>query len=196
MVAINNRARLKKNLIIYLVGFENNSTKFENLKEIFWLFKDRLVNYATFYIADDNSILWQDSPLPDLLKSYNIPYFEIEIPKQTKMFFDDKVQTIKKYMTKDLHEYNLLVDKNCARGRYLKFWKELYENELKEIKRFFEYKIIPVYIAESILEKLEGMLDEDLLLLHFGEISTFGEIMKVVKHVNSKIDISYIHYMS
>ena len=196
LVVTKNQTSIQKSMIIYLVGYDNNDSNFDDLKEIFGLFRDRIVNYATFYSTEDNPITIRDSPLPRLLKSHNVPFYRIQIPEKTRMFYNEKIQTIKKYMKKDQEEYDLLVNKNCARGRYLKFWNELYQKELMEIKKFFELKIKPVYIAESILEQLEGILDENLLLLHFGEIQTFGEIMKTIKLVNSKIDISYLHYMS
>ncbi|MFX1238328.1 MAG: hypothetical protein ACFFAS_15235 [Promethearchaeota archaeon] len=67
------------------------------------------------------------------------------------------------------------------------------QKELEENKEFFRLKIKPMDITMTILEIIGGHLDENILILHFGQEDTFSEIMKIIKGINDKIDISYLH---
>lgn len=177
------------------MNYINESPKIKEIKDILKYFSDKTINFATIDVPDDLFISFRNSPLPGLLGSLGVPYYQIKIPEETKTFFLEKLRKIEKHLTQDKEELALMEDKNSARGRYLKFWIELYQKELEENRDFFEQKVRPVYIAETIIGMIEGMMDENILLLHFGDEKTFSEIMKVIKYINAKIDVSYLHYM-
>lgn len=180
---------------IYLVNYNNENPKIKDVEDVLKYFNDKTINFATVDVPDDFLISFRNSPLPGLLRSLGISYYQIKIPEETKTFFLEKLRKIEKHLTQDQEEFALLEDKNSARGRYLKFWIELYQKELQENKEFFEQKVRPVYIAETMIGMIEGMMDQNILLLHFGDEKTFSEIMKVIKYINEKIDVSYLHYI-
>ncbi|MBN1801128.1 MAG: hypothetical protein JW891_06445 [Candidatus Lokiarchaeota archaeon] len=195
MEVLNAKKTIRKTMSIYLVNYNNENPKIKDVEDVLKYFNDKTINFATVDVPDDFLISFRNSPLPGLLRSLGISYYQIKIPEETKTFFLEKLRKIEKHLTQDQEEFALLEDKNSARGRYLKFWIELYQKELQENKEFFEQKVRPVYIAETMIGMIEGMMDQNILLLHFGDEKTFSEIMKVIKYINEKIDVSYLHYI-
>jgi hypothetical protein len=158
-------------------------------------FKYKSVEFATIDYEDEFLEETTDSPVSKYLIELKIPTVPIYIPYRTKNYFkrinDKKNSQIKEFTL----EYENLHNKECRKGYDLKSRVNLYLEQRKENLDFFNLKIKPQYIAETILKRIENVKKDEIIIIHFGWENNFTEIMKILKEVNIDIDIFYLHYL-
>ncbi|MFX1238329.1 MAG: hypothetical protein ACFFAS_15240 [Promethearchaeota archaeon] len=98
MEIINLNKPIKKTMLVYLVKYNNDNFNFKELMDIINNIKDRGINFATLDIADEDFVLFRNSPLPGLLKMLNIPYYHIKNSEETKKFYKDRINKIQMYL--------------------------------------------------------------------------------------------------
>ena len=187
--------KLEKKIILYLVNIDNYHSKFNQLKDLMEYFKYKKVDFAIIDIEEEELKKFKNTPLATLLSNFKIPYFPTFIPEHTKKYFskvilkkEDQIQNFK-------DKLDMLDDENSIKGNSLKFWIELYTKELIENRDFFNLKIKPQYLAETMLKKIDECREKVITFIHLGIEKTFPEITKILKKVNPNMDISYLHYL-
>ena len=186
---------LEKKITLYLVKIDNYRKNFNQLKNLMDYFKYKHINFAIVDIEEENLKEFERTSLAKLLHEFNIPYYPTFIPKHTKDYFSRVILKKEEQIRKFGEKYELLEDPTSPKGNSLKFWIDLYTKELIENRDFFNLKIKPQYLAETILTKIDQCKQKQITFIHLGIESTFPEITKILKQVNPKMDVSYLHYL-
>ena len=185
----------KSKITIFLLNIEKCMSKLNEFRELMDYFKYKSVDFAIIDYEDENLKDFIDPQLSELLLNLKIPTFPIYIPHPTKNYFR-KINNEKSNQIKELiHEYENLQNKNCKKGHDLQSRINLYIEQRKENLDFYNFKMKPQYIAETIIKRIENSNNDEIIIIHFGWENSFTEIMKILKEVDMNIDIFYLHYL-
>ncbi|MHA1987970.1 MAG: hypothetical protein ACW98D_15145 [Promethearchaeota archaeon] len=180
------------NFSVYVIQEMDGTANKDDVESLFDSIKDIPIKFATIDLGHMNLREFNKTPLSQVLRKFDIPYFTVELPHYVKGHFSSQISEIQNKYNELTATYNSLKNKNAPSAQELGYLIEYYSNELKELNHYINKEVRTNAITKRILDVLKNRETKDLTFIHFGEENTFVEIMNNLKELNVKSNILFI----